>query len=83
MSLAAPVLNEMDRITINPAVCHGKPIIRGMRWPVQTLLELLASGMSQEEILDDHPELEPGDIHAVLEFAALQAGGNYVFSDSR
>jgi len=73
-------MSVLDRITINPQVCHGKPIIRGMRWPVQTLLELLASGMTQDEILADHPELERKDIQAVLEFAALQASGTYVFS---
>jgi len=79
MSMLAPQVGYRDRITINPAICHGKPIIRGMRWPVQTLLELLASGMSQAEILADHPELEPEDISAALEFAAAQAGGTYVF----
>jgi len=79
MSILAPEIGYLDRITIDPAVCHGKPIIRGMRWPVQTLLELLASGMSQNDILADHPELEPEDISAALEFAASQAGGTYVF----
>jgi len=62
-----------DRITVNPNICFGKPIIRGMRFPVRDLLELLASGMTTQEILDDYPYLELGDIQAVLEFAADQA----------
>lgn len=59
-----------DRITIDPAICHGKPTIRGLRYPVETILELLSGGMSQEEILDDYPDLEREDILAVLDYAA-------------
>jgi len=58
------------RITINPDVCHGKPTIRGLRYPVEMILELLASGMTQEELLADYPDLEKEDIHACLWFAA-------------
>lgn len=72
------VASHLDRITVDPAVSHGKPILRGMRWPVQSLLELLASGMTYDEILQDHPELEREDLLAVLEFAAAQASGQYV-----
>ena len=72
------VISHLDRVGIDPAVCHGRPIIRNMRWPVQTLLELLASGMTHSEILADHPELEPEDLLAALEFAAAQAGGQYL-----
>ena len=79
MSRNSSVVTSVDRITIDPAICHGKPIIRGMRWPVQNLLELLAGGMTTDEIISDHPELERGDIQAALEFAALQASGRYVF----
>lgn len=60
---------NLQRITTDPSICHGKPIIRGMRWPVETLLELLASGMSPAEIIADHPELELQDIQAALQFA--------------
>jgi uncharacterized protein (DUF433 family) len=56
-----------DRITINPAVCHGKPTIRGLRYPVEMILELLEAGMSHDEILTDYPDLEREDILAVLE----------------
>jgi uncharacterized protein (DUF433 family) len=59
----------IKRITINPEVCHGKPTVRGLRYPVENLLELLASGMTHEEILDDYPDLESKDLLAVLEYA--------------
>ena len=58
------------RITIDPQICHGKPCIRGLRYPVETILELLSSGMTHEEILGDYADLEEGDILAALEFAA-------------
>ena len=60
----------LSRITVDPAVCHGKAVVRGMRWPVQNVLELMASGMTNEEIVRDHPELEPDDLLACLAFAA-------------
>ena len=58
------------RITIDPNICHGKPVIRGLRYPVQTLLELLSSGMTIEEILADYEDLERDDLLAVLAYAA-------------
>ena len=60
----------LDRITIDPAICHGKPTVRGLRYPVDTILDLLSSGMSHEEILSDYEDLEPDDLLAVLAFAA-------------
>lgn len=65
--------SRLDRITVHPEIAHGKPTIRGMRIRVQDVLELLASGMSYEEILADYDELERDDILAVLEFAALDS----------
>ena len=62
-------MNLVDRITIDPEICHGKPTIRGLRYPVETILELLSSGMSNEEILADYEDLEPEDILAALDFA--------------
>jgi uncharacterized protein (DUF433 family) len=59
-----------DRITIDPAICHGKPCIRGLRYPVENVLEWLASGMSIEEILADYEDLEREDILAALSYAA-------------
>jgi len=60
----------IDRITINPEVCHGKPTIRGLRYPVNMMLELLASGMTIDEILLDYPDLKKEDILACIEYAA-------------
>jgi uncharacterized protein (DUF433 family) len=63
----------ITRITIDPAICHGKACIRGMRYPVETILELLASGMTTEEILADYEDLERDDILAALSYAARLA----------
>jgi uncharacterized protein (DUF433 family) len=60
----------LSRITIDPAVCHGKPCVRGLRYPVEFLLEQLSSGMTNLEILADYPDLEPEDLFAALAFAA-------------
>ncbi len=59
----------MQRITIDPNLCHGKPCIRGLRYPVETLLELLSVGMTVEDIIADYEDLEQADILAVLVFA--------------
>ena len=61
------------RITIDPAVCTGKPCIRGLRFPVARLLGLLAAGETRETILSDYPYLEPGDIDEALRYAAFLA----------
>jgi uncharacterized protein (DUF433 family) len=63
--------NLLSRITINPEVCHGKPTIRNMRYPVEMILDLLSSGMSHSEIIEDFPALENEDIKACLSFASL------------
>ncbi len=63
-------MNLTERITIDPEICHGKPSIRGLRYPVETILELLSSGMTIDEILADYQDLEREDILAVLGFAA-------------
>ncbi|MCW8127740.1 DUF433 domain-containing protein [Microbulbifer halophilus] len=60
----------LSRITIDPDICHGKPVIRGMRYPVANILEWLSAGMSTEEILEDYPDLETDDIRAALAYAA-------------
>lgn len=59
-----------ERITINVDICHGKPTIRGLRYPVVNMLELLASGMTIEELLEDYPDLEKEDFLACIEYAA-------------
>lgn len=60
----------LARIIIDPDICHGKPCVRGLRYPVETIFELLSGGMSTEEILADYEDLEHDDILAVLAFAA-------------
>jgi uncharacterized protein (DUF433 family) len=66
------VTELLKRITINPEVCGGRPCIRGLRIRVADILNLLASGATPEEILQDYPYLEREDISATLEFAARQ-----------
>ena len=63
----------IERITVNSDICHGKPTIRGMRYPVEMILDLLSSGMSWVEIRDDYPAIEDDDIRACLFFASQLA----------
>jgi len=63
-------MKPLERITIDPEICHGKPTIRGLRYPVDMILELLSSGMTTDDILADYEDLERDDILAVLSFAA-------------
>lgn len=60
----------LQRITLDPNICHGKPCIRGLRYPVEFILELLSSGINAKEIIDDYDDLEHEDILAALLFAA-------------
>jgi uncharacterized protein (DUF433 family) len=66
----------IDRITSDPAICHGKPCIRGLRYPVESVLEWLAGGMTIEEVLADYADLERDDILAALAYAARVAHVN-------
>jgi uncharacterized protein (DUF433 family) len=59
----------LSRITLDADICHGKPTVRNMRYPVEMILDLLSSGMTPTEILDDYPALEGADIQACLVFA--------------
>ncbi|MFN8561372.1 MAG: DUF433 domain-containing protein [Anaerolineae bacterium] len=63
----------LSRITIDPEIAHGKPVIRGLRYPVQMILELLSAGMTYQEILIDYPDLEREDLLAALAYAAKLA----------
>lgn len=67
-------MSRLDRITSDPSICHGQPTIRGLRYPVESLLEMLASDMTIDDILSDHPDLERDDVLAALEFGALASG---------
>lgn len=60
----------MDRITLNPAQCGGQPCIRGMRIRVNDVLDLLATGMTAEQVIEELPDLERADVQAALQFAA-------------
>jgi uncharacterized protein (DUF433 family) len=65
-------MSELERITVDPLVCGGRPCVRGLRFRVKDVLDLLAAGATHDEILADYPYLQPEDITAVLEFAARQ-----------
>jgi uncharacterized protein (DUF433 family) len=65
-------MNYMERITFNSNVCGGRPCIRGMRIRVKDVLDLIAAGVPDAEILADYPDLEADDIKASLEYAAAQ-----------
>jgi uncharacterized protein (DUF433 family) len=71
-------VSRLERITSDPAVCHGQPTIRGLRYTVESVLELLSAGMTIDEVLADYPDLERDDILAALEFGARAAGGRVV-----
>ena len=59
----------LSRLTISPVICHGKPVVRGLRYPVESILEYLAAGDSFEDVLGEFPDLEREDLLACLEFA--------------
>lgn len=63
----------LSRITIDPAICHGKPVVRGLRYPVEMLLDLLSSGMTHEQILADYEDLERPDLLAAIAYGAQLA----------
>ena len=69
----------LDRITIDPEICHGLPSIRGLRYPATSILELLASGMSTEEILSDYTDLQKEDIFACIAYAAKLTKINSIY----
>jgi uncharacterized protein (DUF433 family) len=58
----------LQRITLDPNICHGKPCIRGLRYPVELIIELLSSGMNAKQIIDDYDDLEDEDIYAAIVF---------------
>jgi uncharacterized protein (DUF433 family) len=60
----------LSRITVDPDICHGKPCVRGLRYPVEFLLELLSGDMTTEQILADYPDLEANDLKAACAYGA-------------
>lgn len=75
-------MSHLERITVKPQQCAGRPCIRGMRIRVKHILELLAAGATREEVLDDYPYIESDDLVAVLEFAARQADHSILMADA-
>ena len=71
-------MSLLDRIVIDPEICHGKPVVRGLRYPVESLLEYLAGGDSIDDVLGEFPDLERQDLLACLEFAARSLKGRGV-----
>jgi uncharacterized protein (DUF433 family) len=73
----------LKRITILPGLMGGRTTIRGMRFPAKDILELLSSGMSQTQILEQHPAVEEDDIKATLLFASIKLGNTNIFYSSK
>jgi uncharacterized protein (DUF433 family) len=71
-------VSRLGRIAADPAVCHGQPTIRGLRYTVESVLELLSAGITVDEVLADYPDLQRDDIVAALEFGARTVGGRVV-----
>lgn len=69
----------LERITVSPDICNGKPIIRGTRISVQTVLEFLAAGDSVEDVLDEYPTLKRQDVQACLDYASKLMANHYTF----
>ena len=74
-------MNEdlLERITVDPNLLVGKPTVRGLRISVEQVLRALAAGVTEADLLDDYPELEPEDIRAALAYAAEQVAGDKVY----
>jgi uncharacterized protein (DUF433 family) len=71
-------VSRLERITSDSAICHGQPTIRGLRYTVESVLELLSAGMTVDDVLADYADLERDDILAALEFGARAVGGRVV-----
>ncbi len=71
-------MSRLSRITIDPEICHGKPCLRGMRWPVEVIIDMLSASMTTEQIMEDHPELEKEDILASLDYAKIALSGRSI-----
>jgi len=65
------VASLLQRITIDPEICHGKPVIRGLRYTVESMLDYLAAGEGFEDLLAEFSDLEREDLQACIQFAAL------------
>ena len=70
MAMSKQKFHPLDRITIDPRICLGRPTIRGMRITVSVILKMLDAGKSTQEVLDAYPELEPEDVRQSMQYAA-------------
>ena len=77
--MVEPKQDLLERITVDPDIMVGKPVIRGLRITVEQILKALAGGVNQEDLLEDYPELEQEDIQAVLLYAAERVEEDQVF----
>jgi uncharacterized protein (DUF433 family) len=77
MDVYAKVVSMPERISINPDVCNGRPVVRGTRISVQTVLEFLAAGDSIEDVLEEYPSLVREDIQACLDYASRVMGNHF------
>lgn len=75
--MSKPIPSLHDRIVVDPDICNGKPIIRGKRITVHTILDFLSAGDSYSDILQQYPSLEEADIQACLSFASHLMGQRY------
>ena len=66
-----------ERISINPGICNGRPVVRGTRIAVQTVLEFLAAGDSIEDVLEEYPKLTRTDVQACLDYASRLMGNHF------
>jgi uncharacterized protein (DUF433 family) len=73
-----PIDQLLERISVNPKVMVGKPVIRGTRVPVELIVKMLAQGIAEQEILTEYPRLEPEDIRAALAYASAILGNEEV-----
>ena len=76
-------MEHLERITAGPEACHGKPCIRGLRYPVAMILELLSAGMSVDELLADYPDLEAADVIAALAYATQRCQVAHAYAHIR
>jgi uncharacterized protein (DUF433 family) len=74
------MLDVSDRITVDPNICNGRPVIRGTRIAVQTVLEFLAAGDSPTDLLEEYPALRAEDVQACLEYASRLMANHYSFA---
>lgn len=77
LTTSGSFFNMSERITVNPDICNGKPVVRDTRITAQTVLEFLAAGDSPEDVLEEYPSLTRPDVQACLDYASRLMGNHY------